>query len=247
MTGRTSTFQIASTLGKRPNQPEEAFGDDLVAKKRRTELAQSPPESPGTAPRTLDLDELTSFSDYIVPPNALRSDWHLQTHIADRHLDNFFRTIHVFLPILDQVRFTSRYSTLRELFNDKRLVLPAPHDSNRPQFVCLLYAVLALGALYEDDHADSSAWASWYFSQAQGMLGRLIDASNLELTQAATFLGAYAQHAIKPNCKLTGCSPQSGNVQSLTPNSSLYPQWHRGTACILHWVKCRVSASFPGL
>jgi hypothetical protein len=67
--------------------------------------------------------------------------------------------------------------------------------------MCLLYAVLALGALYENDQADSSAWASWYFAEAQSMLGRLLDANNLALIQAATFLGAYAQHAIKPNCK----------------------------------------------
>lgn len=99
------------------------------------------------------------------------------------------------------MRFKSRYNALRKFFGDKRLVYATMEDSNRPQFVCLLYAILALGALYEDDQEDSPTWASWYFAEAQSMLGRLLDASNLDPTQAATFLGAYAQHAIKPNCK----------------------------------------------
>lgn len=150
-------------------------------------------------PKTLDLDELTSFCDYIIPPHALRGNRRLQVHIADRHLENFFRTIHIFLPMLDKSRFKQKYNSLRKDFGDKRLVFATTEDPNRPQFVCLLYAILALGALYEDDQDDSSMWASWYFAEAQNMLGRLLDASNLELTQAATFLGAYAQHAIKPN------------------------------------------------
>ncbi|KAJ4399549.1 hypothetical protein N0V91_009374 [Didymella pomorum] len=150
-------------------------------------------------PKTLDLDELTSFCDYIVPPHALRGNRRLQVHIADRHLENFFRTIHIFLPILEKSRFKQKYDALRKVFGDKRLVFATSEDPNRPQFVCLLHAILALGALYEDDQDDSSMWASWYFAEAQSLLGRLLDASNLELTQAAAFLGAYAQHAIKPN------------------------------------------------
>jgi hypothetical protein len=48
--------------------------------------------------------------------------------------------------------------------------------------------VLALGALYEDEHEDSSSWASWYFAEAQEMLGRLLMASNIQLVQASTLL-----------------------------------------------------------
>ncbi|KAF9699532.1 hypothetical protein EKO04_002477 [Ascochyta lentis] len=197
--GRTSTFQIASALGKRIEHADGTSKNVSATKKRRIEPPQSPSDSPGVAPKALNLDELTSFCDYIVPPHALRSDRRLQVHITDRHLQAFFCTIHLFLPVLDQTRFRSRYSSLRKLIGDKRLVCATDDDASRPQFVCLLYAVLALGALYEDDEDDSPMWASWYFGEAQSMLGRLLDASNLELTQAATFLGAYAQHAIKPN------------------------------------------------
>lgn len=196
--GRTSNFQIASTLGKTFDRRDEA-GTGSSSRKRRSD--PSPPDSPSTAYRTLDLDELTSFCDYVIPPHALRGDRRL--HIADRHLENFFNTIHIFLPILDQAHLRSRYNKLRKLFGDKRLAFATSGDPNRSQFACLLYSILALGALYEDGQDDSCAWASWYFAEAQSMLGRLLDASNLDLTQAAMFLGAYAQHAIKPNCDYT--------------------------------------------
>ncbi|KAH6643575.1 fungal-specific transcription factor domain-containing protein [Boeremia exigua] len=217
--GRTSTFQIASTLGKTFDHRNDA-AIDPPSKKRR--LDSSPPESPNTAHKTLDLDELTSFCDYVVPPHALRGDRRLQVHVADRHLENFFRTIHIFLPILDQAHLKARYNALRRLFGDKQLTFATSGEPNRPQFVCLLYSILALGALYEDDQDDSCVWASWYFAEAQSMLGRLLDASNLDLAQAATFLGAYAQHAIKPNLayNLNGIAARLGysiglNVESL--------------------------------
>ncbi|UPX11465.1 uncharacterized protein EKO05_0002071 [Ascochyta rabiei] len=217
--GRTSTFQIASALGKRLEHTESTSTDISTTKKRRIELVHSSEGSPAIAPKALDLDELTSFCDYIVPPHALRSDRRLQLHITDRHLQAFFCTIHLFLPVLDQARF--------------RL--------SRPQFVCLMYAVLALGALYEDGEDDSPAWASWYFGEAQSMLGRLLDASNLELTQAATFLGAYAQHAIKPNLayNLNGIAARLGysiglNVESLHRSLGFDKEEARRTWAIIY-------------
>ncbi|KAH7109204.1 fungal-specific transcription factor domain-containing protein [Dactylonectria macrodidyma] len=196
--GQTSTFMIASSLGKRLRQLEDASDSSAPAKQR---LHHSNPErlaSRDESSRSLGLDELTGFCDYVIPLNALRSDRYLRDNIADRHIDSFFQTIHVLLPILDPVAFRARYGSLRQLFGDRRLFLATTDDPRRPQFACLLYAVLALGALYEDEQEDSSSWASWYFAEAQDMLGRLLNASNLQLVQA-TLLGAYAQHAIKPN------------------------------------------------
>lgn len=178
----------ASSLGKRLRQLEDASENPLPAKRRHTEPNQEVSTSHEGNPRSLRLDELTSFCDYVVPANALRRDRYLSETIADRHIDNFFRTTHVFLPILEPVAFRSRYSSLRKLFGDRRLVLATPDDPSRPQFVCLLHAVLALGALYEDEQEDSSSWASWYFAEGQDMLGRLLDTSNLQLIQAAVFL-----------------------------------------------------------
>ncbi len=179
----------ASSLGKRLRQLEDT--PDLSSPPAKHRCAESGPELSAhhdENPRSLQLDELTSFCDYVVPANALRRDRYLSEAIADRHLDNFFRTTHVFLPILDPVAFRARYAGLRKLFGDRRLVLPTPDDPGRPQFVCLMHSVLALGALYEDGHEDSSSWASWYFSEAQDMLGHLLDATNLQSVQAAMFL-----------------------------------------------------------
>jgi hypothetical protein len=178
----------ASSLGKRLRQLEDASDNTVPAKQRRTESNPALSTSPDENSRSLRLDELTSFCDYVVPANALRRDRYLSESIADRHLDSFFRTTHVLLPILDPAVFRARYSSLRKLFGDRRLVLATPDDPSRPQFVCLVHAVLALGALYEDGQEDSSSWASWYFAEAQDMLGHLLDATNLQSVQAAVFL-----------------------------------------------------------
>ncbi|CAI6095980.1 unnamed protein product [Clonostachys chloroleuca] len=197
--GQTSTFTIASCLGKRLNQPEDVSNDSPSTNDRReNSMAGHQPPHRKRA-RNLDLDELTSFCDYVVPLHGLRNDRCLRGNITDRHVDNFFRAIHVLLPILDPAAFKARYGSLRHLFGDRRLFLTTADDPTRPQFVCLLFSVLALGALYEDEHEDSSSWASWYFAEAQEMLGRLLMASNIQLVQASTLLGAYAQHAIQPN------------------------------------------------
>ncbi|CAG9950245.1 unnamed protein product [Clonostachys rosea f. rosea IK726] len=197
--GQTSTFTIASCLGKRLNQPEDVSNDSTSSNDRREHSIVGHQPHSRKRPRTLDLDELTSFCDYVVPLHGLRSDRYLRENITDRHVDSFFRAIHVLLPILDPAAFKARYGSLRHLFGDRRLFLTTPDDPTRPQFVCLLFSVLALGALYEDEHEDSSSWASWYFAEAQEMLGRLLMASNIQLVQASTLLGAYAQHAIQPN------------------------------------------------
>ncbi|KAF1980321.1 hypothetical protein BU23DRAFT_445114 [Bimuria novae-zelandiae CBS 107.79] len=239
--GRTSTFVIASSLGKRIKQMEDASGSSPIAKHRRTDPNLELLASHEDSSKSLSLDELTSCCDYVVPLNAWRSDRYLRESIADRHLDSFFRTIHVFLPVLESVAFRARYSSLRKLFGDRRLVFATPDDSSRPQFVCLLYAVLALGALYEDEREDSPSWASWYFAEAQDMLGRLLDAGNLQLIQAATFLGAYAQHVIKPNLAyiLTGIATRLAfsiglNVESLHHSLGFDLQEARRTWSIIY-------------
>ncbi|EXA28691.1 hypothetical protein FOVG_19718 [Fusarium oxysporum f. sp. pisi HDV247] len=197
--GQTSTFMTASFLDKRVRQLDDVLAGNPPAKRRRNDLAagQHPPNDKSSD--SFGLEGLTSFCDYVVPLKDLRGDRYLRETIAVRHIGSFFRTIHIFLPILDIGAFRTRYGSLRHLFGDRRLFLATLDDPRRPQFVCLLYAVLALGALYEDEREDSSSWASWYFAEAQEMLGRLLDSSNIQLVQAATLLGAYAQHTIKPN------------------------------------------------
>lgn len=137
---------------------------------------------------SLGLNGLTGFCDFVVPSSAFRHHRGLRANIADRHLRNFFRTIHILLPIFNINSFYAKYRALRPLFGDNCLLLPCHESSGRQQFLCLLHTVLALGALYEDEQEDSSVWASWYFAEAQELLGHLLDAANLELVQAAMLL-----------------------------------------------------------
>lgn len=191
--GQTSTFVIASSLGKRFRQLEDACDSAASAKHQRAGSASVPPspQEESSSSKSLDLDELTAYCDYVVPPNALRGDRYLRESIADRHLDSFFHTIHALLPVLDPVSFRRKYASIRPFFGDRRLFLATRDDPSQPQFVCLLYAVLALGALYEDEADDNSGWTTWYFAEAQDMLGRLLDASNFQLIQAAMFLVSH--------------------------------------------------------
>ncbi|KAM6505383.1 hypothetical protein FSOLCH5_014603 [Fusarium solani] len=186
--GQTSTFMIASFLDKRLRQLDDVLEGNPPAKRRRNDPAAGQQGPTGEGSDSLGLEGLTGFCDYVVPLNDLRGDRYLRETVADRHIDSFFRTIHIFLPILDPRAFRTRYESLRQLFGDRRLFLATLDDPRRPQFVCLLYAVLALGALYENERDDSSSWASWYFAEAQEMLGRLLNSSNIQLVQAATLL-----------------------------------------------------------
>lgn len=167
---------------------DAASETDPSPTKRHKDSHPQHPSDQAYRSRCLDLDDLISCSDYIVPANVPRRDRCLRGDVAERHLESFFRTIHCFLPVFDEDAFKARFEALRKLFGSRGLVLATPEDRGRPQFVCALHAVLALGALYEDGRDDSSIWASWYFAEAQDMLGRLLDAVNLPLVQAAMFM-----------------------------------------------------------
>lgn len=186
--GGTSAFVVASSIGKRNRNNEEVYDTGSASKFRRVGDRSPRPSRVSKDVKGIDLYELTGFADYVVPPGQLRHHRSLRESVADRHLDNFFRTIHIFLPVLDERRFRETYNTVRSLFGDYRLFMSTSEGRSRPQFLCLLYAVLALGALYEDEQEDSSSWASWYFVQAQEMLGSYLDAVNLELVEAAMLM-----------------------------------------------------------
>lgn len=153
--------------------------------RQKTAHAQASPR-PSDA---LGLETLIDSHDYVMPLSTpIRHYRSLQKDVADRHLESFVSTIHIYFPIFDISAFRTKYARLRELFGSPLLL--APHlDAQVPQqSLCLLYAILALGALYSDDGADNSSWAAWYFYEAQDFMGRMFDAVNLELVQAAMYL-----------------------------------------------------------
>lgn len=186
--GKTSAFVVALSLGKR-DRVDDSSSEAIPPHKypclsaRQRSLPTQTKELKG-----LDLNELLGYCDYVVPQGELRHYRNLREEVADRHFENFLKTIHIFLPLFNESKLKKRYQEIRPLFGDHRLLIPSVERQSQPQFVCLLYAILALGALYEDGHEDSSSWASWYFVQAQEMLGRYLDAADLELVQAAMLM-----------------------------------------------------------
>ena len=131
--------------------------------------------------------------DLVMPHNlAIRKYRTLQKDVADLHLENFFATIHVYFPIFDVPKFRAKYSRLRDLFGSNLLFASPRENQVQQQSLCLLYSVLALGALYAEGDVSSS-WASWYFSEAQELLGRLFDAVSLELVQAGMFMVEFCR------------------------------------------------------
>lgn len=200
--GETSNFVVASSLGKRLNRLIEDDDDDDDAddgNPSSSSSRQKEPQQQGSqvtqerGGSSIDIPGLQTFIDaydYVMPLNTpIRRYRCLQPEVADRHLDTFFATIHTYFPIFDVPAFRARYARLRELFGSNLLYAASGGERSpgQQQSLCLLYAVLALGALY-DDNEDSSSWAAWYFSEAQELLGRLFDAVNLQLVQAGMFM-----------------------------------------------------------
>ncbi|OBT80547.1 hypothetical protein VF21_00341 [Pseudogymnoascus sp. 05NY08] len=195
--GRTSNLTLATSINKRLGQLDNN-GLATLPQPRDESLSVNPISR--TSVGLANPERLVEVCDYVVPLTASNRRYRtLQRDVADRHIESFLTTIHIYFPVFDMSSFRAKYARLRELFSSNRRFGNHNDDQVQQQSFCLLYAVLALGALYSSDVEDSSSWAAWYFSEAQEIIGRLFDAVNLELVQAAMFMGAYAQHVIKPN------------------------------------------------
>lgn len=181
---------VASSLFERLNRVADGTSPFNLSVKSPIDVSQA---QTGTSfsPDALGLQSLLDSYDFIMPLNMpIRRHRALQKEVADRHVDNFFATIHVYFPIFDMSSFRTKYTRLRALFGSNLLFASQGDSHLQPQTLCLLYAVLALGALYADDRdsEDNSSWAAWYFSEAEELLGRLFDAVTLELVQAVMFM-----------------------------------------------------------
>jgi hypothetical protein len=162
--------------------------DDSLSSHHEEQQHGSQTQDGGSSVDVPGLQTLIDAYDYVMPLNSpIRRYRCLQQDVADRHLDNFFATIHTYFPIFDVSNLRARYSRLRESFGSNLLYASAGESQGQQQSLCLIYAILALGALYAADE-DSSSWAAWYFSEAQELLGRLFDAVNLQLVQAGMFM-----------------------------------------------------------
>ena len=107
--------------------------------------------------------------------------------IADRHLANYFETIHTLIPVLHEGSFRALYdgfwsrlecesASQRTESNLRKITAP------------LIYSVLALGALYEDGFTDHGFWAKEWFAKAREGINNAVEECCFEICLAVYFV-----------------------------------------------------------
>lgn len=165
--GPTSTFNLLRSLKLHISHVENSNGDREKPNKRR----RGPKSLPG---------KIYALSDM---PST--SGWRFQHNLAKEHIECFFDRVSDIVPVLNVPDFWSVYYSFANPGN------ASPSESHNPRFrqrQCLIYSVLALGALCSDTDSSGPECAANYFAEAQGLLGQLFGESCLELVQAAMMM-----------------------------------------------------------
>lgn len=105
--------------------------------------------------------------------------------IANAHFEYFLRVVSDTLPVLEPNILRATY----ERFWPSPQSRPGSPISRQGR--CLIYSVLALGALHSKTNTSSvkdAEWAYDYFTEAQGLIGTLFSTNSLETVQAAMLM-----------------------------------------------------------
>lgn len=106
----------------------------------------------------------------------------IRERIADAHFDCFLESVNDAIPVLAP-------STLRAAYELFWSSSPSELEtSTSRQRQCLIYSVLALGSLYSNTESDDFEWASYYFAEAQSLIGTLFNTNSLSTVQAAMMM-----------------------------------------------------------
>jgi len=184
--GATSTVAIASDLYQAATSP--------VA----TQQAGTSPPSGRRIDEHSGIDALLNpaidpIEDYTPRrPVTSTTDDISNKPIADRHLANFFDTIHTLIPVLHEGAFRELYDAFwRRVENE-----PASHaESNIRRITApLVYSVLALGALYEDGYHDHAMWAKNWFAKARDCVNNALEECCFEMCLGVYFLVSMSIH-----------------------------------------------------
>ena len=131
--------------------------------------------------------------------------------IADRHLANYFATIHTLIPVLHEGAFRALYNNYWSRLCSES---SSPQtESNLHKITApLIYSVLALGALYEDGYNNHGFWAREWFAKGREGINNAVEECCFEICLAVYFLvrnidhgsetnsqAGYSQHVIEPN------------------------------------------------
>jgi len=181
-----------------------------VAGHRRTSSEDNPAigallQSPD--PTTAATEDYTPLR----PRTPVRDDASVK-HIADRHLANYFATIHSLIPVLHEGAFRTLYYNFWSQVNTQAQSPRTDTHSRKLQKITapLVYSVLALGALYESGYNDHVYWAREWFGKARDGINNAIEECCFEMCLAVYFVvrplqipsdvkASYCQHVIKPN------------------------------------------------
>ena len=159
-------IQRADTPTPGPRRFEEHYGIDALLNPAATSTEDYTPRKPATS----KIDDIGNRP------------------IADRHLTNYFATIHTLIPVLHEASFRALYngfwSNLEYKSDTSQLV-----ESNLCKITApLIYSVLALGALYEDGFSDHAFWAKEWFAKAKDGINNAVEECCFEICLAAYFL-----------------------------------------------------------
>ncbi|KAJ5812132.1 hypothetical protein N7474_008433 [Penicillium riverlandense] len=183
--GPTSTIALLKSMENKLSWSESADGHSTRPTKRpRWEL---------TAPLISHSERVSRLDIYASADLQSEGTWKIREHLANAHVDCFFLTVHDTIPVLNEDTFRSAYG----LFWNA-----PPSDSTNThtrQSQCMIYSVLALGALYSKAAANDSQWAANYFAEAQKLLGGALGGNCLEIVQATMLMATYAHHVAHPN------------------------------------------------
>jgi len=107
--------------------------------------------------------------------------------IADRHLTNYFETIHTLIPVLHEGSFRALYDGFWSRL--ERESASQQKESNLRKITGpLIYSVLALGALYEDGFTDHAFWAKEWFAKAREGINNAVEECCFEICLAVYFV-----------------------------------------------------------
>jgi len=180
--GATSTVAFASNLYHAATSPvaSQKFGAASPVTQRRASNDQDNP--------AVDALLTTSTEDYApLKPNSSHLDDISQKPVADRHLANFFATIHNLIPVLHERSFRALYNAFWSRIT-RESASPRTESNLRKITAPLIYSVLALGALYEDGYADHAFWAKEWFAKAREGINYAVEECCFEVCLAVYFL-----------------------------------------------------------
>ena len=135
------------------------------------------------------LNPTTAVTEDYAPRRPLTSEMDNITnkHIAERHLTNYFATIHTMIPVLHENSFRALYNGYWSRLT--RRSTSSTVDSNLQKITApLVYSVLALGALYEDGHSDHAFWAKEWFAKAREGISNVAEECCFEICLAVYFV-----------------------------------------------------------